>query len=266
RADTIASYSRADLVAFHARWIRPDNGTIYAAGDVDFATLIATLERHIGTWKVPTAAKGSKTLAPLTAQTAPRVVLVDKPGAIQSVIRVGQIMPDGLDPANFDLDALNGVLGGGFTARLNMNLREAKGWTYGAGSGIGGGIGPQTFTVNTSVQTDQTAPALSEIAKELLGITGKRPVTAQELNLFVRGQVLTLPDQFETNNAMVGYLRWVEQYDRPYDWLTTLPRRYAALTPETLTKTAKMLNPDAMTWVIVGDLSKIETGVRALNL
>ncbi len=266
RADTIASYSRADLTAFHQRWIRPDNGTIYAAGDVDFDALIATLERHIGTWKAPTVAKGSKTLAPLTAQAAPRVVLVDKPGAIQSVIRVGQIMPDGLDPANFDLDALNGVLGGGFTARLNMNLREAKGWTYGAGSGIGGGIGPQTFTVNTSVQTDQTAPALSEIAKELHGITGKRPVTAQELNLFVRGQVLTLPDQFETNNAMVGYLRWVEQYDRPYDWLTTLPRRYAALTPETLTKTAKMLNPDAMTWVIVGDLSKIETGVRALNL
>ncbi|MFN6935468.1 MAG: M16 family metallopeptidase, partial [Tsuneonella sp.] len=79
RADTIASYSRADLTAFHTRWIRPDNGTIYAAGDVDFDTLIATLERHIGTWRAPVMAKGSKTLVPLTAQTAPRVVLVDKP-------------------------------------------------------------------------------------------------------------------------------------------------------------------------------------------
>ncbi|QIG79596.1 M16 family metallopeptidase [Stakelama tenebrarum] len=266
RAEVIESYSREEVAQFHGRWIRPDNGTIYAAGDVDFDTLIATLERHFGDWQPPETARGDKPVAPLTAQAAPRVVLVDKPGAIQSVIRVGQIMPDGLDPVNFDLDAVNGVLGGGFTARLNMNLREDKGWTYGASSGIGGGRGPQAFTVATSVQTDKTAEALTEIDGELHGITGARPVTPEELELYRRGEVLTLPDRLETNNAMVGYLRYVDRYDHPYEWIVSLADRYAAITPDTIAQTATMLHPDAMTWVIVGDLSKIEAPIRALDL
>ncbi len=266
RADNIASYSREDVEQFHDAWVRPDNGVIYAAGDVDFDTLIATLERNFGGWQPPETPLGTKMLAPVAAQTAPRIVLVDKPGAIQSVVRVGQIMPNGLDPANFDLDAMNGVLGGGFTARLNMNLREDKGWTYGAGSGIGGGRGPQVFTIATSVQTDKTVEALGEIRKELHGITGERPVTPEELNLYVRGQVLTLPDQFETSSAMVGYLRFVDRFEHPYEWITTLPDRYAALNPATIGEAAATLHPDAMTWVIVGDLSKIEAGIRALDL
>ncbi|WP_188055322.1 M16 family metallopeptidase [Sphingosinithalassobacter sp. CS137] len=266
RAATIASYSRADLEAFRDRWIRPDNGVIYAAGDVDFDRLLGVLKRHLGNWQAPAVARGEKEVAPLSAQTEPRVVLVDKPGAIQSMIRVGQVMPSGLDPMNFDLSAMNGILGGGFTARLNMNLREDKGWTYGANSGIGGGTGPQLFTVATSVQTDRTADALGEIARELHGIAGDRPVTPEELDFYVRGEVLTLPDRFETNNAMVGYLRWVDRYQHPYEWVTTMPDRYAALTPETIAQTATMLHPDAMTWVIVGDLSKIEADIRALDL
>src|SRR5690606_20040181 len=123
------------------------------------------------------APRGAKTIAPVADQAAPRIVLVDKPGAIQSVIRVGQVMPNGLDPRNFDFDVLNGVLGGGFTARLNMNLREEKGWTYGAGSGVSDARGPQVFSVSTSVQTDRTAEALNEIATELRDIGGDRPAT-----------------------------------------------------------------------------------------
>jgi predicted Zn-dependent peptidase len=266
RAEEIASYSRDDLTRFHQRFIRPDNAIILAAGDADFDTLMATLEKNFGDWRAPDAPKGTKTLAPLAEQTTPRVVLVDKPGAIQSVIRVGQAMPDGLDPRNFDFDILNGVLGGGFTARLNMNLREGKGWTYGAGSGVGDARGPQTFSVSTSIQTDRTAEALTEISRELHDIGGARPTTAQELELYRRGQVLTLPDQFETNNALVGYLRYVTRFERPYEWITTLPARYAAATPDTATRAAALLHPDAMTWVVVGDLSKIEADIRALDL
>ena len=266
RADTIASYGRDDLVAFHQRFIRPDNAVIFAAGDADFDTLMATLEKSFGDWRAPAAPKGEKTIATVADQTAPRIVLVDKPGAIQSVIRVGQVMPDGLDPRNFDFDVLNGVLGGGFTARLNMNLREEKGWTYGAGSGVGDARGPQTFAVSTSIQTDRTAEALTEIARELRDIGGARPATPEELELFRRGEVLTLPDRFETNSAMVGYLRYVARFEHSYDWITTLPDRYAAATPEAVTAASAMLHPDAMTWVVVGDLSKIEAGVRALDL
>ncbi|MBU1345430.1 MAG: insulinase family protein [Alphaproteobacteria bacterium] len=266
RSDMIGSYTRDDLVAFHQTYIRPDNAVIFAAGDAEFDTLMATLETNFGDWRAPAQPLAARTIASVVDQTTPRIVLVDKPGAIQSVIRVGQVAPTGLDPRNFDLGLLNGVLGGGFTARLNMNLREQKGWTYGANSRVGDAIGPQVFSVSTSVQTDRTAEALTEISRELHDIGGGRPVSERELELYRRGEVLTLPDQFETNNAMVGYLRYVARFDHSYDWITTLPERYAAATPETVTGAATMLAPDAMTWVVVGDLSKIEAGVRALEL
>lgn len=266
RAETIASYTRDDVVAFHQRFIRPDNAVIFAAGDADFDALMATLEESFGDWQAPAQPRGEKAIGPVAGQSGPRIVLVDKPGAIQSVIRVGQVAPNGLDPRNFDLDVLSGVLGGGFTARLNMNLREDKGWTYGASSYVSEAVGPQVFAVSTSVQTDRTAEALAEIARELNDISGSRPTTAAELELFRRGKVLTLPDRFETNNAMVGYLRYVSRFDHPYEWITTLPERYAAATPETVTGAASMLTPASMTWVVVGDLSKIEAGVRAAGL
>jgi zinc protease len=266
RSDLVASYSQDDVEAFHRRFIRPDNAVIFASGAADFDTLVATLEKGFGDWTAPATPKAEKVLAPVAEQPRPRIVLIDKPGAIQSVIRVGQAAPTGLDPRNFDLDLLNGVLGGGFTARLNMNLREQKGWTYGAGSHVSQARGPQVFAVSTSVQTDRTAEALAEIARELRDIGGERPTTVEELELLRRGQVLTLADRFETNNAMVRYLHHAARFDHPYEWITTLPDRYAAATPESVTAAASMLNPEAMTWVVVGDLSRIEAGVRAAAL
>ncbi|MDT8759185.1 insulinase family protein [Sphingomonas psychrotolerans] len=266
RADTIRSITREDLVAFHDRWIRPDNAVIYAAGSIDLATLTTALEKAFGDWKTPAMARGSKTIGGVADATAPRVVLIDKPGAIQSVIRVGQILPNGSDPRYFEIGAMNDVLGGNFTARLNMNLREDKGWTYGASSGIAEARGPQAFAVATSVQTDKTAEAIGEISKELRGIRGTRPVTQAELDLLSKGEVLSLPGRFETNNAMVGYLQYVNRFERPYSWITTLPGAYAALKPDTITGSAQLLHPEAMTWVVVGDLSRIEAKVRALKL
>ncbi|MDV3456877.1 pitrilysin family protein [Sphingomonas sp. HF-S4] len=266
RAETIKSLSREDLIAFHENWIRPDTGVIYASGNTDMATLTAALEKAFGDWKTPARAKGVKTLDPVAGQAAPRVVLVDKPGAIQSVIRVGQIMPTGLEAGDFELRAMNDVLGGGFTARLNMNLREGKGWTYGANSYLADARGPQVFGVATNIQTDKTAEALSEIDKEIRGIRAGRPATRAELDLLTKGQVLSLPGQFETNQAMVGYLQYINRYGKPYDHVTTLPRRYAALTPETITANAATIRPEGLTWVIVGDLAKVEAKIRALKL
>jgi zinc protease len=161
---------------------------------------------------------------------------------------------------------MNDVLGGGFTARLNMNLREGKGWTYGANSYVADARGPQVLGVSTSIQTDKTAEALSEIDKEMRALQGDRPATAEELALLSKGQVLALPGQFETNQAMVGYLQQVNRFGRPYDYIASLPARYTALKPETVTKTAgAVLRPDALTWVVVGDLAKIEAPVRALG-
>jgi zinc protease len=227
---------------------------------------MAVLEKGFGDWRAPAEPLIAPAIAPVAAPARARVVLIDRPGAIQSVIRVGQVTLDGRDPRNFDLDLLNGVLGGGFTARLNMNLREGKGWTYGAGSSVGDARGPQAFAVSTSVQTDRTAQALTEIRRELREIGGARPTTAEELELYRRGQVLTLPDRYGTNNAMVGYLRQVSRLGRPYEWLATLPDRYAAATPRSVTDAAALLDVDALTWVVVGDLDKIEADIRAADI
>lgn len=266
RAEVIGSYRREDLLAFHRRFIRPDNAVIFASGAADFETLMAVLEKGFGDWRPLAEPLGAAAVAPVAPQARARVVLVDKPGAIQSVIRVGQVTLAGSDARNFDLDLLNGVLGGGFTARLNMNLREEKGWTYGAGSYISEARGPQVFAVSTSVQTDRTAEALAEIQRELREIAGARPTTGEELELYRRGQVLTLPDRYATNTAMVGYLRHVSRFERPYDWLATLPDRYDAATPRSVTDAAALLDLDALTWVVVGDLDKIESPVRASGI
>ncbi|MGV3729666.1 MAG: M16 family metallopeptidase [Sphingopyxis sp.] len=267
RADTLKSFTRADVAGWHANWVRPDNAVIYASGDTTLEALTGLLEKGFGRWETPALAKSTKTLPAIPAAAASRVVLIDKPGAIQSAIRVGHLIPDGLDPRNFDYDAANSVLGGSFTARLNMNLREAKGWTYGASSYINSQRGPQNFGVATSVQTDRTSEALAEIDKEIRAIRKDRPATQAELDMMVKGNVLGLPGQFETNQAFVNYLQYVSLFDKPYGYLATLPAKYGALTPAAITKAADdMLRPEAMSWVIVGDLSKIETKVRALDL
>ncbi|WP_084250342.1 M16 family metallopeptidase [Sphingomonas mali] len=266
RADALKSITRADVLDYYSHWIRPDNATIYASGGTDLATLKAALEKSFGTWTAPAAPKGTKTLGTIAETKAPRIVLIDKPGAIQSVIRVGQIIAQGGDPREFDIEAMNDVIGGNFTARLNMNLREDKGWTYGASSYIDEARGPEAFGVTTSIQTDKTAEALSEIDKELRAIRKDRPATQAEIDLIGKGQVLALPGQFETNQAMVGYLQYVNRFGRPYDWITTLPAKYTNLRPAAVTDIAQLLHPDTLTWVVVGDLSKIEAKVKALNL
>jgi len=107
---------------------------------------------------------------------------------------------------------------------------------------------------------------LAEIDKEIRGIRKDKPATQAELDLLSKGQVLALPGRFETNNAMVGYLTYVNRFGRPYDWITTLPAQYAALRTDMITSTAQAIHPDALTWVIVGDLSKTEAKIRALKL
>lgn len=266
RAATLKSFTRDDALAFHQSWIRPDNAVIYAAGDAQLPVLVAALEKAFGDWKAPARAKGVKSLDPVASPTTPRIVLIDKPGAAQSVINAGQIVASGLDARDFELNAMNDLLGGGFTARLNMNLREGKGWTYGANSYVADARGPQVLGISTSIQTDKTADALSEIDKEVRALQRSHPATAEELALLAKGQVLALPGQFETNQAMVGYLQQVNRFGRPYDYVASLPGRYAALRPETITAIAgEVLRPAALTWVVVGDLGKIEAPVRALG-
>ena len=263
----VRNINRQDLVDFHEMWIRPDNAEIYVVGDTTLGKITEELNNAFGDWQNPDRPKGIKNLTDALYADKSRIILVDRPEAVQSIILAAHLVSSSTDKNAFNVNAMNDILGGEFTSRINMNLREDKGWSYGAGSSIGQAIQQRSFRVNTSVQTDKTAAAMGEIVKEIKDYQSNRPPSAEELDLMVKGNTLPLPGRFASNRSLIGYIMSNEHYGRPYNYAETLYDKYASLTPELLQKTAQeYLRPDAMTWIVVGDLAKIEGNIRALEL
>lgn len=267
RERMVRNINRQDLLDFHEMWIRPDNATIYVVGDTTLDEITADLNKHFGKWKNPDRPKGSKNLTDAEYADSTQIILVDRPEAVQSIIIGAHLVSPSSDENAFNINAMNDILGGEFTSRINMNLREDKGWSYGAGSSISQAIRQRSFRVSTSVQTDKTADSMQEIINELKEYQQNRPPTEQELSLMVKGNTLPLPGRFATNRSLLSYIMSNEHYGRPYNYAETLYEKYASLSPDILQKAAQdNLRPDAMTWVVVGDLNSIEQNVRDLNL
>ena len=263
----IRSINRKDLIDFHELWIRPDNAKIYVVGDTTLKEITEELNNYFGDWLLPSRSKGIKTLTDASYLDKSHIILVDRPEAAQSIILAAHLVTPSTDKNAFNVDAMNDILGGNFTSRINMNLREDKGWSYGAGSSIGQAIRQRSFRVSTSVQTDKTALAMNEIVKEILDYQSNRPPSFEELNLMIKGNTLPLPGRFSTNRSLMSYIMSNENFGRPYNYAQTLYNKYAALNPKLLQQTAqRYLRPDAMIWVIVGDLAKIEKNIRGLEL
>ncbi len=265
---SIKAMTRKDLTNFIDAWIRPDNATIFVVGDTTMADIKPVLEKYFGKWRAPKVPKGKKNIPNVDNATATRIYLVDKPGSPQATIVAGQIAPSNRDPRFFDINAVNEILGGNFSARLNMNLREDKGWAYGAFSGIRSVAGPGLYILFAPVQIDKTAEAMQEVLKETTDLyNGTKPATEEEIALMRKNKVLTLPGRFESASALLGYIMDNEVRGRDYKYAETLPEKYQAITVDLIQKTAKdILKPDALTWVVVGDLSKIEQKIRDLKL
>jgi len=267
REAMIKQITRRDLIDFHEMWIRPDNAKIYVVGDTTLDEITAELNRTFGEWQNPGREKGLKNLTDAEYAKSTRIILVDRPEAVQSIIIGAHLVSSSTDENAFNVNAMNDILGGDFTSRINMNLREDKGWSYGAGSSISRAIRQRSFRIRTSVQTDKTAAAMAEIVKELKEYQTSRPPTREELDLMVKGNTLPLPGRFATNRSLIGYIMSNEHYGRPYNYAESLYDKYSMLSPDLLQKTARdYLRPDAMTWVIVGDLNKVEQNVRNLEL
>lgn len=263
----IRNISRNDLIEFHELWIRPDNAQIYVVGDTTIEEITSELNKTIGKWKNPDRPKGQKNLTDAEYAKSTKIILVDRPGAVQSIILAAQLVSPSSDENAFNINAMNNVLGGEFTSRINMNLREDKGWSYGAGSSINQAIRQRSFRISTSVQTDKTAASMQEIVKEIKDYQTSKPPSREELDLVIKGRTLPLPGRFASNGSLIRYIMSNEHYGRPYNYAETLVDKYNSLTPEILQKTAQeTLRPDAMTWVIVGDLEQIERNIRDLNL
>jgi predicted Zn-dependent peptidase len=264
---SIASLTVDDLKAYHADFVRPDNATLIVVGDTTIEAITPILEKHFGDWKAPATPVPQPTIAEVALPTAPRVYLVDQPGAIQATILAGQLAPSTTDDGSVEFDIANSVLGGEFSSRLNMNLREDKSWAYGAYSFSSGAKGQRPWIAFAPVQIDKTADALKEMQREIAAYAdGSEPATAEEVAKIEATEIRSLPGSFETANAVLGQVGGIVRYNRPDNWVEVRRGRIEALDPAGVNAAAKTLDPKALTWVVVGDLSKIEAEVRALGL
>ena len=263
----IKALTADDLRAWQAAWLRPDNVRIIVAGDTTLAQITRELDTAFGNWTPPATAKGTKSIPEVAGQTTSRVFLIDKPGAQQSLILAGLLAPPTTAPNNLEIQTMNGAFGGTFSSRLNMNLREDKHWAYGAYSFTQEALGQRPYLLYAPVQTDKTAESAAEMLKEVKGVVGAQPLTAEEIEKIKVNDVRSLPGSYETAGAVLGALTENALYHRPDDYIATLKQRTEAQTDANVrAAAAQIIKPDALTWVIVGDLSKIEQPVRALKL
>src|SRR5690606_4595049 len=207
-----------DLLAFHRRWLQPENATLIVVGDTTLAEVVPRLERHFGNWKGGAGAPAQVEVAEVALPAAPRVALIDQPGALQAHIFAAQLDPGTRDPQPTLLELANGVIGGDSTARLNMNLREDKHWSYGASSSPGGALGQRRWMVSAPVQIDRTGESIAEIQRELAEFaSGERPPSQAEVERVKAIQTLSLPGAYETAWSVMGAIGGIVRYDRPDD-------------------------------------------------
>jgi zinc protease len=261
----VAKLTREDLVKFHDTWFKPNNGTLIIVGDTTLAEITPKLETVFAAWKPGTVP--TKNIATVKPREKSAVYLLDKPGAQQSTIITGLIAPPKASPGNLSLEALNDVFGGNFSARLNMNLREDKHYSYGSSAVVAGTSAQRPYLSISPVQTDKTKESVMEVDKEYKGIAGGTPITAAELAMAKSNETLSLPGSRETIQQLGQSINNLIRYGLPDDYYLTYASKVNALTIGDLNDAAKsVVNPNALTWVIVGDRAKIEAGVRELNL
>ncbi len=263
--DDVAKIRREDVISFHKRWFGPNNATIVVVGDTTLPEMTPKLEAAFKGWAHAPGKRAD--VAPGVRPDKPKVFLVDRPGSVQSVILVGDVEAP-RDPAEDQkLSTFNALFGGNFTSRINMNLREDKHWSYGARTSVSGGLGPRDFVVTAPVQTDATKGALSELRKELKDVVSARPPSKDEVEAAKTNAILGLSSRWESNAAVAGSLAEMASFDLPADYFDTYAAGYRRVTTADAGVMARKLIPDQNhVWVIVGDRSKIEAGVRELNL
>jgi zinc protease len=263
--ESTQSITRDDLARFHEAWFHPNNSTLIVVGDTNLQTIAPLVEKHFGAW--PRGEVPQKNVAPQSAADASVLYVVDRPGAEQSVIVAGHIAPPYRSPDKLELEMANEVLGGSFTARLNMNLREDKHWSYGARSLIAEARGPRPFFVYAPVQTDRTAESMAEIEQELTALVTDEPPSPQEIATVKNRIVLSLPGRWETADAVAQAIAEIEQFGLAASYWDTYPERIRALGMEAVAAAAERhLRPQRLVWVVIGDWARIEKPVRALGL
>jgi len=262
--ESVTNMTRADLQSYHETWFKPNNSTLIVVGDIDLDTIKPLIEARLGDWKP--AETPLKNIASVPSDGGSRVYLMNRPEAQQSVILAGHIAPPRNTPNNIGIETMNTVLGGAFVSRINMNLREDKGWSYGASSLLLSARGQRPFLVYAPVQTDKTAESMMEIKGEIQRILGANPATEDEVLKAQESQTLALPGLWETNGSVAASIQDLVQYDLPEDYYDAYPDKVRALNVDTIASAAEeVLKPNDLIWLIVGDRNVIESSIRELG-
>jgi predicted Zn-dependent peptidase len=255
-------------VGFQQKWLRPDNAEIFVVSNLPLSQITPQLERRFGTWAVPAGvAKGVKQFsAPPARPAAPTVYLINVPGAPQSVVVAAQ--HTGVDPRGDVIATQAGseVLGGNFLSRINTDLRETKGWSYGVRGAFDlnrEGVG---YTITAPVQADRTGESIAALNSQVADLLGGKGVTEEELARLVSNNVNTLPGRFETSQAVLGAMLSNSLLGRPDDYQEQLAAKYRALNQGGIDQALRQsIDPKAFTWLVVGEAAKVRPQLEKLG-
>ena len=264
----IGGFTRDDLAGFHQRWLRPDNAKIFIVSSLPLSEITPLLEARFGNWAPPAGPKPVKNFAaPPPRPGAQKILLVNRPGAPQSSIVGAQLVPVNPKGNNVPLSAANEVLGGGFLSRLNMDLRESKGWSYGVSGSPRFLENAVSYVVSAPVQADRTGDALAALNAQIGGFLSDKGVAGEELKRVIAKNINELPGEFETAGAVISGVMSMDVFDRPDDYYETLAPTYRALTAQTLDQAARAaIDPKGFTWIVVGDAAKIRPQLEKLGM
>jgi zinc protease len=264
--ESVTAITREDLVNFHRSWIRPDKLTIMVVGDSSLVDVVAALEPRFGNWAVEGEA-GVKAMDALVPAASPRIILVDRPDSPQSFIYGGQVLDLVGTDELLPLLTVNEALGGSFLSRLNMELRETRGWSYGVRGSVNRFAGPVSYTISAPVQADRTGDSIAAMQEQIdafLTSDGMRP---DEFSRAISGSIRSLAGRFETSIGVIGGMSNNLLYGRSDDYYDGIAAMYRSFDRTQLDATARSaIDPSAFTWVVVGDADQIREQLDALGL
>jgi len=262
--ESVKSVTRADLINWHNTWFKPGNSTLIVTGNITMANLLPALEEALGSWKEGNAPAKNTITVPATKGGI--VYLINKPEATQSVIVAGHVTAPGGTADDIAIETFMRNFGGMSTSRLNRNLRLDKHWSYGTAGFLTTSKGQRTVQVIAPVQTDKTTEAMMEVNREIKGVAGERPLSGEEYKSIMRNMSLRLPARFSTLQSLENAAINMVKYGLPDDYWQNYAANVRALTEQQLNDASKKyIHPDEMIWLIIGDLKKIEPGIRELN-
>ncbi|MGA8264917.1 MAG: pitrilysin family protein [Ignavibacteriaceae bacterium] len=261
---TVTKLTRDEMVKFHQTWFKPNNATLVIVGDVTMNEIKPKLEKLFSNWKAGNLPK--KEIKEVAYQDEPVIYIMDRPGSQSSIIFGAEPAPPYGDKDNVAIEMMNRILGGMFTSRINMNLREDKHWSYGSGSTIPSARGQRPYLYYGIVQTDKTKESITEMIKEISQYVGEKPATDAEVQKVIEQNTLSLPGQWETNGRVANSLINMVSYDLADNYFDTYAGKIKSLnTKEIIDAAKRVVKPKNLIWVVVGDKSKFEAGIKTLG-